>query len=131
MFVSEGRLEDADLGLPAIIDDMDISRTAFYEKVKALTNMTPNQYIQELRLAKAKTILEEGEVKTVKEFKKPDSYEKETFLVVDARGEDVRHGDTGDGRDDDQDDHHLDECQPLLEAISRTHRSRHDSSLTL
>ena len=29
--------------------------------------MTPNQYIQEIRLNKAKVMLEEGEVRTVKE----------------------------------------------------------------
>ena len=65
-FVSD-RLADPNLNLPSVIDDMDIGRSVFYEKVKALTNMTPNQYIQELRLVKAKTILEEGNVKTVKE----------------------------------------------------------------
>ncbi len=61
------RLEDPNLDLPSVMDDMDIGRSVFYEKVKTLTNMTPNQYIQELRLDKAKAILEEGNVKTVKE----------------------------------------------------------------
>ena len=65
--IIDERLEDANLGLPSIIDDMDISRSVFYEKVKSLTNMTPNQYIQELRLTKAKAILDKGDVKTVKE----------------------------------------------------------------
>ncbi len=60
-------LEDTSLDLNFIIDRMDISRSTFYEKVKVLTQMTPNQYIQELRLSKAKAILESGEVKTVKE----------------------------------------------------------------
>ncbi len=61
------RLEDTSLDLPAIIASMEIGRSQFFEKVKFLTNMTPNQYIQELRLTKAKRILEVGEVKTVKE----------------------------------------------------------------
>ena len=61
------RLVDPNLDLPSLIDDMDIGRSVFYEKVKTLTNMTPNQYIQELRLDKAKSILEEGSLKTVKE----------------------------------------------------------------
>ena len=65
--IIDERLPDANLGLPSIIDDMDISRSVFYEKVKSLTNMTPNQYIQELRLAKAKEMLDKGDVKTVKE----------------------------------------------------------------
>ena len=61
------RLDDPNLDLPTVMNDMDIGRSVFYEKVKALTNMTPNQYIQELRLNKAKDILEGGKVKTVKE----------------------------------------------------------------
>lgn len=65
--IVDQRLSDPSLYLPDIIDDMNISRSAFYEKVKFLTNMTPNQYIQELRLTKAKNILEQGQVATVKE----------------------------------------------------------------
>ncbi|MEL6863098.1 MAG: two-component regulator propeller domain-containing protein [Bacteroidota bacterium] len=61
------RLEDTNLDLPSIIEDLDIGRSQFFEKVKSLTNMTPNQYIQEIRLSKAKAILEAGEVRTVKE----------------------------------------------------------------
>ncbi len=64
--VVNDRLADPDLYLPAIIEDMDISRSVFYEKVKALTQMTPNQYIQELRLSRAKALLDEGKAKTVK-----------------------------------------------------------------
>ena len=61
------RLSDPGLYLPDIIKEMDISRTAFYEKVKSLTHMTPNQYSQELRLRRAKELLEGGQVGTVKE----------------------------------------------------------------
>jgi len=76
------RLNDPDLYLPDIIDKMEISRSIFYEKVKSLTRMTPNQYIQELRLNKAKNILEEGDVRTVKEvassvgMKRPSYFSK-------------------------------------------------------
>ncbi|MFK8009410.1 MAG: helix-turn-helix domain-containing protein [Saprospiraceae bacterium] len=76
------RLNDPDLYLPDIIDEMKISRSIFYEKVKSLTQMTPNQYIQELRLNKAKEMLEVGNVKTVKEvafsigMKRPSYFSK-------------------------------------------------------
>lgn len=76
------RLDDPDLYLPDIIDEMDISRSIFYEKVKMFTKMTPNQYIQELRLNKAKAILDEGQLKTVKEvayaigMKRPSYFSK-------------------------------------------------------
>ncbi len=80
--IIKDRLDDPDLYLPSIIDDMDISRSVFYEKVRTLTKMTPNQYIQELRLTKAKAILDEGNVKTVKEvayaigMKRPSYFSK-------------------------------------------------------
>ncbi|MEL6675407.1 MAG: helix-turn-helix domain-containing protein [Bacteroidota bacterium] len=61
------RLEDPGFYLPDVIDDLQMGRTAFFEKVKLLTQMTPNQYIQEVRLNKARAILEEGYPKTVKE----------------------------------------------------------------
>ncbi len=61
------RLEDSNLDLPSIIENFEIGRSQFFEKVKSLTHMTPNQYIQEMRLIKAKEILESGEVRTVKE----------------------------------------------------------------
>ncbi|MEM9929167.1 MAG: helix-turn-helix transcriptional regulator [Bacteroidota bacterium] len=64
--IVEDRLTDPTLYLPDIIEAMGISRTAFYEKVKQLANMTPNQYITDLRLLKAKSILEKGEVASVK-----------------------------------------------------------------
>ncbi len=76
------RLGDPNLDLPHIIDSMEIGRSAFYEKVKSLTSLTPNQYIQELRLNKAKTLLEEGDVRTVKEvaysvgIKRPSYFSK-------------------------------------------------------
>lgn len=76
------RLADSDLYLPDVIDKMEISRSIFYEKVKSLTQMTPNQYIQEIRLNKAKNILETGDVKTVKEvassvgMKRPSYFSK-------------------------------------------------------
>ena len=61
------RLQDTNLDLPAIIEDMDIGRSHFFEKVKALTNMTPNQYIQERRLVRAKEMIEKGEADTIKQ----------------------------------------------------------------
>ena len=80
--IVDERLEDPDLYLPDIITDMDISRSAFYEKVKTLTQMTPNQYIQEIRLTRAKAIIDEGNLKTVKDvayaigMKRPSYFSK-------------------------------------------------------
>ncbi|MEL7247554.1 MAG: two-component regulator propeller domain-containing protein [Bacteroidota bacterium] len=65
--IVEQRLADPTLYLPDIIEEMSISRTVFYEKVKQLTNMTPNQYIVELRLTKAKSLLDQKQALSVKE----------------------------------------------------------------
>ncbi|MEO1450475.1 MAG: AraC family transcriptional regulator, partial [Bacteroidota bacterium] len=62
------RLGDPNLYLPDIIDEMETGRTVFYEKVKDLTGMTPNHYIQQMRLTQARSLLEAGAVKTVKEL---------------------------------------------------------------
>ncbi|MEL6831618.1 MAG: two-component regulator propeller domain-containing protein [Bacteroidota bacterium] len=65
--IVDQRLADPTFYLPDVIEEMNISRTVFYEKVKALTDMTPNQYIVELRLTKAKSLLDKGKAMTVKE----------------------------------------------------------------
>lgn len=44
-----------------------IGQTQFYKKVKKLTGLTPNQYIQEVRYAKARQLLENQRYSTVKE----------------------------------------------------------------
>lgn len=53
------------------IDDlpqlMAISRTQLFRRLKKLTGLTPNQYIREVRLQKARQLLEENAYSTVKE----------------------------------------------------------------
>ncbi|MEM9918693.1 MAG: helix-turn-helix domain-containing protein [Bacteroidota bacterium] len=76
------KLGNIHLDLSEIINDMGTSRSAFYEKVKELTNMTPNQYLQEARMQKALELLEQRACNTVKEvalsvgIKKPSYFSK-------------------------------------------------------
>ena len=50
----------------ALADAMLTSRTKFYQQVKRLTGMTPNEYVQEVRFNKARMLLEERSVASVK-----------------------------------------------------------------
>lgn len=45
--------------------DLAVSERQFRRRVKNLTGLTPSQYFKEMRLQKAKSILEEGRYKTV------------------------------------------------------------------
>ena len=41
---------------------MGLSRSAFYRKIKGLSDMSPNEYIRMLRLRKAAQLLVEGDL---------------------------------------------------------------------
>lgn len=60
------RLADFDLQMANLADDMHLSRSQFFRKIKAVTGLTPNQYLQEARLREAKRLLESGACDSVK-----------------------------------------------------------------
>ena len=49
-----------------LADAIGMSRAHFYRKVRALTHLTPKQYIQNKRFNHAQQLLEKGEMKSVK-----------------------------------------------------------------
>ncbi|MFR9660444.1 MAG: ATP-binding protein [Rikenellaceae bacterium] len=53
-------MEDIDLNKMAI--KMGLNRTYFYQKVKAMTNMTPYEFVKEYRLIKASEMLRRGDM---------------------------------------------------------------------
>ena len=65
-----------------IAEELLISRAKLFRKVKALTSLTLNQYVKEVRLQKAKALLEDKYVDSVKEithavgFKQPSYFSK-------------------------------------------------------
>jgi AraC-like DNA-binding protein len=73
-------LTSFDLNIADIADQMNISRTHFFRKIKSITGMTANQYLQEARLHEAKRLLENSEYGTIKAvslsvgFKKPSYF---------------------------------------------------------
>lgn len=58
----ESHLAAPDLSVDKFAEDMGYGRTSFYIKLKALTGMTPNEYIKERRLQKAYEMLKDEHV---------------------------------------------------------------------
>ncbi|MEP5340202.1 MAG: two-component regulator propeller domain-containing protein [Algibacter sp.] len=51
---------DPELSVESLASEMSLSRSQFYRKIKALTNQTANEFLRNIRLQKAKQILEMG-----------------------------------------------------------------------
>ena len=56
----EAHLSDSNLTVDFLTEQMGVSRSSFYNKIKSLTNSTPNELIQLMRLKKAAQLLTEG-----------------------------------------------------------------------
>tara|TARA_Y100000385_G_scaffold273823_1_gene316185 strand:- start:6174 stop:10310 length:4137 start_codon:yes stop_codon:yes gene_type:complete len=54
-------INDADLNVENLADELLISRSKLYRKIKALTGNTANEFIKNIRLEKAKQLLEHSE----------------------------------------------------------------------
>ena len=61
-------LSEISLDNEQIAELMGMSERQFYRKVKAVTKQAPNQYIRSYRLEVAKTYLEQGKFRTVREI---------------------------------------------------------------
>ncbi|MHA7056816.1 hybrid sensor histidine kinase/response regulator transcription factor [Aquimarina sp. M1] len=53
-------LSDPDLSVESLSSELHLSRSQFYRKIKTLTGQTANQFLRNIRLQKAKEILETG-----------------------------------------------------------------------
>tara|TARA_B100000749_G_scaffold262965_1_gene236271 strand:- start:222 stop:815 length:594 start_codon:yes stop_codon:yes gene_type:complete len=58
-YVNEN-LGEPDLNVEHLADDMSLSRSQLYRKIKAITGMTANELIRKIRLKKAKQMIESG-----------------------------------------------------------------------
>lgn len=56
----ETHMSEPTFSIDALCADMNMSRTSFYNKLKALTGQAPNDYIRLIRLKKATEFLKEG-----------------------------------------------------------------------
>ena len=60
-------IDDSRFGMDFLSDLMDISRRQLQRRIKKLVGLTPKEYINEIRLYKARVMIEEGKAKTIKE----------------------------------------------------------------
>lgn len=51
---------DPNLNVESLASQLNLSRSQFYRKIKALTNQTANEFIRNIRLLRAKQIIEKG-----------------------------------------------------------------------
>ena len=53
-------IDDPDLSVESLASQLNLSRSQFYRKIKALTNQTANEFLRNIRLNRAKQLLEKG-----------------------------------------------------------------------
>ncbi|WP_299059145.1 hybrid sensor histidine kinase/response regulator transcription factor [uncultured Polaribacter sp.] len=53
-------LQDSQLGVESLAEELILSRSQLYRKIKALTGQTANEFIRKIRLLKAKELIENG-----------------------------------------------------------------------
>lgn len=53
-------IDDPDLNVESLASQLNLSRSQFYRKIKALTNQTANEFLRNIRLHRAKQLLEKG-----------------------------------------------------------------------
>lgn len=53
-------IDDPDLSVEALASHLNLSRSQFYRKIKALTNQTANEFLRNIRIERAKQIIENG-----------------------------------------------------------------------
>lgn len=58
-YVNEN-IGEADLNVEHLADDMSLSRSQLYRKIKAITGITANELIRKIRLERAKQMIEQG-----------------------------------------------------------------------
>lgn len=56
-----GNLADEDLNVEHLANELNLSRSQLYRKIKALTGLTANEFLRKLRLEKAREIIENGD----------------------------------------------------------------------
>ena len=60
------KLGNSNFKVDDLLPDFGMNRTYFYQKIKKLTGLTPNQHLQEMRLNEARYMLETRTGKSVK-----------------------------------------------------------------
>ena len=59
--IVEAKLDDDEFNIDYVADSMAMSRSAFFKKLKSLTDLAPVEFVRDLRLKKSKEIFDAGE----------------------------------------------------------------------
>ncbi len=62
MTVTEANVENPDFTAQALAESMNMSRSAFYRKLQAITDLTPSDFIRNVRLKRAAQLLQQHEL---------------------------------------------------------------------
>ncbi|NGM64560.1 hybrid sensor histidine kinase/response regulator transcription factor [Sphingobacterium sp. SGR-19] len=60
--IIENEMADTSFNIEVAVNAMAMGRTTFYKKLKSLTNMSPVEFIRDIRLKRAKQLLDTGEL---------------------------------------------------------------------
>lgn len=60
--IVETQMSDTSFTIDVAVSAMAMGRTTFYKKLKSLTNMSPVEFIRDIRLKRAKQLLDTGEL---------------------------------------------------------------------
>ncbi|WP_229802478.1 hybrid sensor histidine kinase/response regulator transcription factor [Echinicola pacifica] len=61
--IVENHMDDTDFDIPVFVKEMGMSRTILFDKIKAITDFTPNEFIQTVRLKRAAQLLLQSDYK--------------------------------------------------------------------
>ena len=60
--IVEENISNEQFNIPMFSSELGVSRTMLFTKIKAWTNFTPNEFIQEIRMKRAAQLLEQGKI---------------------------------------------------------------------
>ena len=75
-----GELSNSDLSISFLASALFMSERQLYRKVKQKTGKTPNEYIQECRLQKARQLLYSGQIEMLKEVSQQIGYKRTDYF---------------------------------------------------
>lgn len=76
----EEKCVDPNFGLNTICEEFALSTSSLYRKIRSLTGMSSNEFVREVRLQKARYLVEKGEMCTLKEISYAVGFSKPNYF---------------------------------------------------
>jgi DNA-binding response OmpR family regulator len=74
------RLHERDFTLDDLADDLHMSRSQLYRRIKAYTGLTPHKYLKEVRLYRAQELLESSDADTIAQLSAAVGFEDASYF---------------------------------------------------